>query len=223
MVKVLAIDVGGTHVKVLATGADAPRRFDSGPGLSAAEMVDGVQRLAAGWSYDVVSIGFPGPVGNDRPLAEPHNLGGGWVDFDFEAAFGRPVRMMNDAAMQALGSYRGGSLLFLGLGTGLGSALIKDGVVAPLELGRLPYRRSTFEDHVGQRGLDRLGKRKWRKRVDDVVARLIAAFRADDVVLGGGNIKYLKAMPEGCRPGDNANAFAGAFGLWKGYAPRRRK
>lgn len=223
MTKVLAIDVGGNHVKLLATGAEDARRFDSGPKLTAAEMVAGVKRLTTDWAYDVVSIGFPGPVKNDKPLAEPVNLAAGWMDFDFAAAFGRPVKMMNDAAIQALGSYRGGTLLFLGLGTGLGTTLIKDGVVVPMELGHLPYRRSTFEDHVGQRGFDRLGRKKWRKRVEDAVARLIAVFGADDVVLGGGNIQYLKTMPAGCRPGDNGNAFAGAFGLWQGYTPRRRK
>jgi polyphosphate glucokinase len=169
-------------------------------------MVAGVKTIAAEWQYDAVSIGYPGPVLRGRPLIEPPNLGTGWVGFDSEAAFRRPVKLVNDAVMQALGSYKGGKMLFLGLGTGLGSTLIVNGVVEPMELGHLPYKKGTFEDYVGIRGLDRLGKKKWRQYVADVVARLIAALEPDDVVLGGGNVKKLKELPPGCRTGDNADA-----------------
>lgn len=217
--KVLVVDVGGSHVKVLATGQAEPRRFDSGPHLTPKAMVDGVRKLTTDWPFDAVSIGYPGPVLRNKPTREPFNLGPGWVDFDFEAAFGVPVRMMNDAAMQALGSYQGGRMLFLGLGTGLGSTLIVDGAVAPLELGHLPYRKHTYEDYVGERGLERHGKRKWRKDVAEVVALFSAALEPEDVVLGGGNVSRLKEMPPGCRAGDNANAFAGGFRLWQNYKP----
>ncbi|WP_321476648.1 ROK family protein [uncultured Paludibaculum sp.] len=213
--KVLVVDVGGTHVKVLATGQSEPRRFDSGPDLTPEAMVQGVQGLTSDWRYEAVSIGYPGPVLRNRPVAEPYNLAGGWVGFDFEAGFGLPVRMMNDAAMQALGSYAGGKMLFLGLGTGLGSALVVDGIVEPMELGHLPYKKRTYEDYVGERGLERRGKRKWRHDVADVVAHFISALEPDDVVLGGGNVRQLKELPAGCREGDNANAFAGGFRLWE--------
>src|SRR5271155_2906632 len=169
---VLAVDVGGTHVKVLLTGEGEPRKFSSGPALTAKEMVEGVKKVTGDWKYDAVSIGFPGPVLRNRPVAEPHNLGSGWVGFNFEAAFARPVKLINDAAMQALGSYKGGKMLFLGLGTGLGSTLIADGIVEPMELGHLPYKKATYEDYVGLRGLERLGKKKWRQAVADVVAHL---------------------------------------------------
>lgn len=212
---VLAVDVGGTHVKVLASGQSEPRKFDSGATLDPKRMVLEVQKIAAGWSYDVVSIGYPGPVLNNRPVAEPHNLGRGWVGFDFKTTFARPVKLVNDAAMQALGSYKGGKMLFLGLGTGLGSTLIVDGFVEPMELGHLPYKKHTYEDYVGERGLVRLGKSKWQRDVADVVALLIAALEPDDVVLGGGNAKLLEKLPAGCRLGDNANAFAGGFRLWE--------
>jgi polyphosphate glucokinase len=215
-VNVLVVDVGGTSVKILANGQYEPRKFPSGPTLTPETMVSRVKELAGDWTYDVVAIGYPGPVLRDRPVAEPHNLASGWVGFDYQAAFGRPVKIINDAAMQALGSFRGGKMLFLGLGTGLGSALIVDGIVEPMELGHLPYRRGTYEDYVGVRGLDRLGKRKWRKRVWDVVARLVAALEPDDVVIGGGNARKLKELPEGCRLGDNADAFIGGFRLWEG-------
>src|SRR5262245_8918062 len=172
---VLVVDVGGTHVKILATGQHEPRRFPSGPRLTARQMVTGVKKLAGDWKYDAVSIGFPGPVIRSRPLAEPHNLGRGWMGFDFKTAFNRPVRVVNDAAMQALGSYKGGKMLFLGLGTGLGAAMIIDGIVEPMELGHLPYKRRTFEDYVGVRGYERMGKKKWRRNVADVVSRLVAA------------------------------------------------
>jgi polyphosphate glucokinase len=210
---ILVVDVGGTKVKILATG-QKPRAFASGPTLSAEQMVARVKELAGDWQYDVVSIGYPGFVMRDRPIAEPHNLAPGWVGFDFQIAFGRPVRIINDAAMQALGSYQGGKMLFLGLGTGLGSAMVVDGIVEPMELAHLPYKKGTFEDYVGKRALDRKGKKKWREQVADVVARLVAALEPDDVVLGGGNVKKLKELPPGCRAGDNANAFVGGFRLW---------
>jgi len=213
-VNVLAVDIGGTHVKILATGQDEPRKFVSGPKLTPDAMVTGVKKLAKGWKYDAVSIGYPGPVLHGRPLLEPHNLSKGWVGFDYRGAFGRPVKIVNDAAMQALGSYEGGKMLFLGLGTGLGTAMVVDGVVEPMELGHLPYRKGTYEDYVGLRGLEKRGKKKWRKHVALVVERLAAALEPDEVVLGGGNVKKLKELPPSCRAGDNANAFAGGFRLW---------
>ena len=217
---VLVIDIGGTHVKVLATGQNAHREFESGPTLTPKRMISGVRKLVTGWNYDVVSIGYPGPVLRDRPISEPWNLGKGWVGFNFKSALKRPVKIVNDAAMQALGSYQRDKMLFLGLGTGLGSAMIVDGVVEPMELGHLPYKKATFEDYVGIRGLEKHGKKKWRKFVADVVQRLIAALEPDDVVLGGGNVKKLKKMPSGCRAGENDNAFRGGFRLWK-QAERR--
>ena len=213
---VLVVDVGGTSVKIFATGQDERQKFSSGPTLTPETMISRVKELAGDWKYDVVAIGYPGPVLRDRPVAEPRHLASGWVGFDYQAAFGRPVKIVNDAAMQALGSFRGGKMLFLGLGTGLGSALVVDGIVEPMELGHLPYRRGTYEDYVGLQGLDRLGKRKWRKRVWDVVARLVAALEPDDVVIGGGNAKKLKELPEGCRLSDNADAFLGGLRLWEG-------
>jgi polyphosphate glucokinase len=213
--RVLVVDVGGTSVKILATGQDEHRSFPSGPTLTPRQMVSGVKKLARGWSYDAVSIGYPGPVLHGRPMAEPYNLGRGWVGFDFAAAFGHPVKVINDAAMQALGSYRGGKMLFLGLGTGLGSTTIVDGIVEPMELGHLPYKKGTYEDYVGEAGFERHGKKKWRRRVADVVARFIAALEPDDVVIGGGNVKKLDALPPHSRAGDNANAFRGGFRLWE--------
>ncbi len=213
--RVLVVDVGGSHVKIRATGQKETRAFDSGPALSARQMVAEVKKLAGRWKYDAVSIGYPGPVLRNRPIAEPYNLGSGWVGFDFKAAFKRPVKVVNDAAMQALGSYNGGKMLFLGLGTGLGSAMILDGVVEPMELGHLPYKKHTFEDYVGLHGYERLGKKKWRKEVARVVGQLVAALEPEDVVLGGGNVKKLKKLPQGCRAGNNANAFAGGFRLWE--------
>jgi len=215
LMNVLVLDVGGTHVKILATGQKERREFVSGPTMTPVEMVAGVLKAADGWQYDVVSIGYPGPVLRGKPVSEPHNLGSGWVGFDFEAVFKHPVKVINDAAMQALGSYRGGRMLFLGLGTGLGSAMIVDGILEPMELGHLPYKKATFEDYVGIRGLERLGGKKWRKHVEDVVARLAAAMQADEVVLGGGNVKKLKELPPLCRVGDNDNAFIGGFRLWE--------
>ena len=212
---VLVVDVGGNHVKILATGEKQSREFPSGPALTPKQMVAGVKKLAGDWKYEAVSIGYPGPVIRNRPLAEPHNLGRGWMGYDFKAAFKRPVKVVNDAAMQALGSYQGGKMLFLGLGTGLGSAMIVDGIVEPMELGHLPYKRRTFEHYVGVRGYDRLGKKQWRKEVADAVSRLVAALEPEEVVVGGGNAKRLKELPPGCRAGDNANAFLGGFRLWQ--------
>jgi polyphosphate glucokinase len=212
---VLAIDVGGTHVKILATGQKESRKVDSGPKMTAEEMVAQVKELAGDWTYDVVSIGYPGPVLHNRPVAEPHNLGPGWVCFKFHAAFDRPVKVVNDAAMQALGAYKGGKMLFLGLGTGLGTTMIVDGIIEPMELGHLPYKKATYEDYVGNRGLVRFGKKKWRAYVADVIARMKAALEPDDIVLGGGNVKKIKELPEGCRAGDNSDAFLGAFRLWE--------
>ena len=212
--KVLVIDVGGSHVKILASGQTAPRRVDSGPDMSAEQMVAAVRQLAAGWDYDAISIGYPGPVRDGAPSGPPPNLGRGWVGFDYAGAFGKPVKVINDAAMQALGSYGSGKMLFLGLGTGLGSTLIVDGVVVPMELGHLPYKHSTFEDHVGEHALQRDGTDKWHKHVVDVVARLSAALLPDEVVLGGGNVRLLEQLPPLCRAGDNANAFKGGFRLW---------
>jgi polyphosphate glucokinase len=217
---VLVVDVGGTHVKILATGQNEPREFESGPTLTAKQMVSQVRKVASNWSYDVVSIGYPGPVLHGRPMSEPHNLARGWIGFDFEKAFRHPVKVVNDAAMQALGSYKRGKMLFLGLGTGLGSTMVVDGFVEPMELGHLPYRKGTYEDYVGLRGLGKYGKRKWRRYVADVVARLTAALEPDEVILGGGNAKKLSALPPGCRLGDNANAFRGGFRLWEKGARR---
>jgi polyphosphate glucokinase len=214
-VNVLVVDVGGTHVKILATGQKQSREFPSGPKLTAKQMVAGVKKLAGDWKYDAVSIGYPGLAVRNRLLADPYNLGRGWAGFDFEAAFMCPVKVVNDAAMQALGSYKGGKMLFLGLGTGLGSAMIVDGIVEPMELGHLPYKKHTFEDYVGTRGFARLGIKKWRQAVKDVIGRLITALEPEDVVLGGGNVKQLKKLPPGCRAGDNANAFVGGFRLWQ--------
>ncbi len=212
---VLVIDIGGTHIKILATGDSQPRVVASGPELTPGEMIARVKKVARGWTYDVVSIGYPGVVLHGRPIAEPHHLAKGWVAFDYGAAFGRPVKIINDAAMQALGSYRGGKMLFLGLGTGLGSTLIAEGIVEPMELGHLPYKKGTYEDYVGQRGLKKRGKGKWRRDVADVVTRLAAALEPDDVVLGGGNARKLKELPPGCRLGHNSNAFVGGFRLWE--------
>jgi polyphosphate glucokinase len=221
---VLAVDVGGTSVKILATGQAEHRSFPSGPTLTPKRMVSEVKRLAADWAYEVVSIGYPGPVLRGRPVAEPYNLGRGWVGFDFAAAFARPVKVVNDAAMQALGSYKGGKMLFLGLGTGLGTAMVVEGIVEPMELGHLPYKKGTYEDYVGRAGLERHGKKKWRRHVADVVARLIAALEPDDAVIGGGNVVKLAALPPRSRAGDNANAFRGGFRLWgeENALPRTR-
>ncbi len=211
----LVVDIGGTNVKILASGETEPRKFPSGATMTAEQMVAGVKQTAQGWSYDHVTMGYPGVVVRNRLVAEPHNLGPGWLHFDFEKAFGCPVKLINDAAMQALGSYTGGKMLFLGLGTGLGSAMIVDGMIEPLELSHLPYRKHTFEDYVGLRGLGKYGKKRWRLLVKDVIERLIAALEPDYVVLGGGNVRKLKEFPDKCRAGNNANAFLGGFRLWE--------
>jgi polyphosphate glucokinase len=221
MTSVLVIDVGGTHVKALVTGDAEPRRADSGPSFTAEQMVETVRALADGWSWDVVTVGVPAPVHGSRIVHDPVNLGGGWVGFDFEAAFGKPTRIVNDAAMQALGSYEGGKMLFLGLGTGLGSALVTEGLVQPMELGHLPYRKRTFEDYVGEAALERHGKKRWRKNVADVVETLRAAIEPDYVVLGGGNADKVDELPPNTRRGENENAFLGGFRLWDPDAPAR--
>lgn len=215
MKQVLVIDIGGTNVKFFASGHEVARRFPSGSKLTPQRMVAEVQQRTADWKYDVVTIGYPGLVRHGRVVLEPRNLGAGWIEFDFEAAFKRPVKLINDAAMQALGSYRGGLMFFLGLGTGLGSALVMDGVVVPMELGHLYYKRGTYEDYMGLRGLKLLGKQRWRKHVSEVVERVVAAIHPDEVVLGGGHAKELGKLPEGCRAGDNAHAFLGGMRLWE--------
>jgi polyphosphate glucokinase len=213
--EVLVIDVGGTHVKMLATGQKEPRKFDSGPTMTPRRMVSSVKKAVADWRYDCVTLGYPGPIINGHPLRDPHNLAKGWVGFNFGKAFGCPVKLVNDAAMQALGSYKGRRMLFLGLGTGLGSAMIVDGVLQPMELAHLAYKNGkTYEDYLGLRGLERMGKKKWRRHVAEITEHLKTALEADYVVLGGGNSKKLKKLPAGARLGDNANAFLGGFRLW---------
>jgi polyphosphate glucokinase len=217
---ILTIDIGGTNVKMLATGQTEPRRFHSGPTMTPGMMVDGVRERTVDWNFQAISIGYPGVIKGGKITAEPRNLGPGWVGFDFAAAAGRPVKLINDAAMQALGSFNDGILLFLGLGTGLGSAMVAEGVVVPMELGHLSYRDGIFEDYVGARGLERLGLDEWQKHVGFGVARLMGALHPDDVVIGGGNAKKLKELPPGCRRGDNDNAFIGGFRLWEAAASR---
>jgi polyphosphate glucokinase len=215
--KTLVIDVGGTNIKLLATGQAAPRKIPSGQELTPQAMVEAVKNGTADWEYDRITLGYPGPVVREQPLTDPHNLGPGWIGFDFAGQFGKPVKVINDAAMQALGSYEGGRMLFLGLGTGLGSALVVENIIVALELAHLPYRKEmTLEDYVGERGLLRMGKKKWRAHVFDVVNKLRAAMVADYVVLGGGNVRKLKVLPDHCRPGDNTKAFVGGFRLWEG-------
>src|SRR5579872_4841978 len=213
--RILAIDLGGTHVKVLLYGQSDERKARSGPRMTPRAMVRAVRVLARGWRYQCVALGYPGVVFRGKIFVEPRNLGRGWVGFDFQRAFGCPVRVINDAAMQAIGDYEGGRMLFLGLGTGLGAALIFDRVLEPMELSHLPYKKSrTYEEYLGKAGLERLGRKKWQRAVLDVTERLSAAFEADYVVLGGGNAVKLKKLPPGTRLGDNANAFKGAFRLW---------
>ncbi|MBV8877328.1 MAG: ROK family protein [Gammaproteobacteria bacterium] len=216
---VLVIDVGGTHVKARIGEHGAIHAFDSGPKMTPGRMTRRLRKLLGDQRYDAVSIGYPGLVYHGRIAAEPHNLGRGWVGYDFSAALGRPVRIINDAAMQAIGSYRGGRMLFLGLGTGLGATLIVDGVVEPTEVGHMPYKDGrTFEDYLGERGRKRLGNRRWRKNVRRIVAELSAAFEADYIVLGGGNARRLKKLPPGARLGSNLHAFAGGLRLWDPHA-----
>ena len=213
--KVLVIDIGGTHVKLMAAGQKVKREFVSGPKMGPADMARQVKPLVKDWDFDVISMGYPGPVIHGQPFREPHNLGPGWVHFDFKKAFKREVKIINDAAMQALGSYKKGRMLFLGLGTGLGSAMIVDGRLEPMELGHLPYRKGkTYEDYLGLRGLKRLGEKKWESHVFKVVEEFRAALVADDVVLGGGNSKKLKKLPPNTRLGNNENAFVGGFRMW---------
>jgi len=213
--RVLVVDIGGTGVKLLATGETERRRFPSGKDLTPTKMVAEVKKLAKGWRYDAVSIGYPGPVREGVPALEPRNLARGWLGFDFQTAFGCPVKVMNDAAMQALGSYRGGTMLFLGLGTGIGSALVVRGHIVPMEIGQLGLGGKTFEEVLGVRGLKKAGRRKWEKHVDAALERFVSALLLDDVVLGGGNAKKLTRLPRGCRIGNNANAFTGGFRMWQ--------
>ena len=213
---ILVIDIGGTRVKLLASGQSEMRRFNSSTTLMPSKMVSGVLELAKDWNFEAISIGYPGPVLHGKPVAEPHNLGKGWLGFDYAKAFGKPVRIINDAAMQALGGYESGKMLFLGLGTGLGTAMIVDGIIEPMELAHLPYKKATFEDYVGQRGLEKMGKKRWAANVADVIERLRVALEPDEVVLGGGNAAKLKSLPKNVRLGENANAFTGGFKLWPG-------
>jgi len=214
--KVLVVDTGGTNIKLLVSGQKEPRKIPSGPTMTAGKMVREVKECVKDWKFDRVSLGYPGPIINGHPLREPHNLGGGWMRFNFGKAFGCPVKILNDAAMQALGSYKGGRMLFLGLGTGLGSAMIVEGMLEPMELAHLTYKNGkTYEDYLGRRGLERLGKKKWRQHVAKIVKKLKIALEADYVVLGGGNIKKLKKLPAGARLGSNENAFSGGFRMWE--------
>jgi polyphosphate glucokinase len=214
--RILVVDVGGTHVKLLATGMKEPVEFVSGPFLTPRMMVRKIKAALENQPYDTVSMGYPGPVVHGQPLREPYNLGKGWVGFDFRRAFGKPVRIINDAAMQALGGYRGGRVLFLGLGTGLGSAMIVDGIVQPMELGHLPYNHGkTYEDYLGLRGMERLGRKKWERKVAKIVGELRDALEPDTIVLGGGNAKKLKKLPANTILGNNLNAFKGGFRMWK--------
>jgi len=216
MKSTLAIDIGGTHVKIRIPSDPEKRQFVSGPTLTPKQMVDGVKKLAVEWRFDSISIGLPAPIRNNKPVRDPANLAAGWMDFDFDADFGVPVKIINDAAMQAVGSYNGGRMLFLGLGTGLGSCLIADHSVLPMELAHMPYRKNkSFEDYVGLRGLKRLGKKDWRKHIEAVCEILFNAILPDEIVIGGGNVSNLKKMPKNCRAGDNANAFEGGFRLWQ--------
>jgi polyphosphate glucokinase len=213
---VLVIDIGGSRVKAMTSTARVRRAFASGPTLSAKVMVRKVKALTKDWSYDVVAIGYPGPVANNRPLSDPHNLGRGWAGFNFEKAFRRPTKLVNDALMQAIGSYQGGRMLFLGLGTGLGSAMIVDGILEPMELAHLPYKNGkTFEQYVGAAALKRVGRKKWQRAVDDVLKRLLAALEPDYIMLGGGNADKTGKLPRKVRLGANTNAFEGGFRLWK--------
>ena len=220
--KILVIDVGGTHVKLLASGKRTPVKLDSGPTLTPRAMVAGVLAATADWDYDVITIGYPGPVEDNKPIGDPVNLGKGWTRFDFKKAFKVPVRIINDAAMQALGSYDGGRMLFLGLGTGLGAALVRDGVIIPLEIAHLPYHEDkSYEHYLGNAGMKRLGHKKWERHVSNVVPMLLAALTSDYCVLGGGNARLLKNLPKNARLGSNLNAFTGGYRVWK-QQPKKR-
>ena len=224
--RVLAIDIGGNHVKCRVFGRRVMRQLESGPTLTPRQMVDRVHELTEDWVFDAVSVGYPGVVLHGKIVVEPHNLGPGWVGFDFKKAFGRPTHVVNDAAMQAIGSYEGGRMLFLGLGTGLGSAMIVDGIVAPMELAHLPYKKGrTYEDYVGDRGLKRLGAKKWRQYVNTVITQLMTVLEADYGVIGGGNVSRLKRLPPNTRLGSNEFAFLGGFRMWRDAvdAPRPTK
>ncbi len=220
--QILVVDIGGTNVKMLASGQEVPRKFPSGRELTPQKMVDGVLATTQDWDYEAVAVGFPGPVLCGQPMTEPVNLGPGWMGFDFAGAFRRPVKVINDAAMQALGSYQGGKMLFVGLGTGFGATVIMDGVIEPLELGRFHYKKRTLEHYVGNAGRKRLGRKKWQRQVEEVLARLIAALKPGDVVIGGGNAKKLTSLPPGARAGANTNAFLGGFRLWEGETDKPR-
>lgn len=220
--KILVIDVGGTNIKVASTDNLVPIKVPSGPTMTAENMVQQVLAATKNWKYDRISIGFPGPVVHHRPIAEPHNLGAGWVDFDYERTFAKPLRFLNDAAMQALGGYKSGRMLFLGVGTGLGSALVLDGYVVPLELAHLPYKKGrTYEEYIGLAGLKRRGKKKWRRSVLDIIDRLQAGMVCDNVLLGGGNAKLMKGLPPHVVLGANSNAIAGGFRLWQDETRRK--
>ena len=212
--RILVLDVGGTHVKMLCTGEKEPSKFASGPLMTPEELVKGVKAATKDWHYDVISIGYPGAALHGKPVAEPHSLGRGWVGFDFKSAFECPISLINDAAMQAMGGYEGGKMLFLGLGTGLGSTMIANGFVEPMELGHLPYREKTYEDYLGKRGYKRFGKKDWRKAVNKIIGELFQALEPDYIIIGGGNVKKLKDLPENCRLGNNADAFTGGYKLW---------
>ena len=212
---ILVLDIGGTHIKVRCTGESEVKKFASGPTMTPRIMVDTIQKLTAGWRYDVVSIGCPMPVMKGKPVKEPVNLGKGWVRFNYEKAFGHPVKMINDATMQALGDYQGGRMLFLGLGTGLGATLIEEGVLVPLEVAHLPYKKGTFEEYTGNKAFEKKGKKKWTKEVCKIIELLRAALEPEEIVLGGGNAINLKKIPKGCRVAENSNAFIGGFRLWE--------
>ena len=213
--KILAVDIGGTNVKMLVSDQTSRRKFPSGATLTPERFVTGVKRLVGDWTWDAMTIGYPGRVRNGRIVSDPYNLAPGWLDFDFARAFGCPIKLINDGAMQAFGSYRGGSLLFVGLGTGVGACVIYDGTIVPMEVGHLPYRKATIEYYLGRKGMKRLGKKKWQKHLFVTVERLIDTFHPDDVVIGGGNVQELTELPPGCREGHNAYAFEGGFRLWE--------
>jgi polyphosphate glucokinase len=220
--KVVVIDIGGSNVKIYRPGQSLPVKIPSGPHLTPKQFVKNVQSAMDKWNYDVISIGYPGPVADGKPTRDPFNLGKGWVGFNFQKAFRHPVKVTNDAAMQALGSYRGGRMLFLGVGTGLGSALIIDGAIQPMELAHLPYKRKTFEDYVGEAARKRLGQKKWSQKVFDVVGQLKNGLQAEYVVLGGGNAKRLKSLPPDTFRGDNKDARVGGLRLWRGFPSKRK-